>query len=296
MSQWQGKSKANTLGYKIFVFLLNNFGIKRAYLLLRFVSAYYFLFHHNSSKPILKFYRNKLGFSRAKSLINLYKNYFVFGQTIIDKVAVLAGAKTNFTYNFDGKNYLDEIVKQGKGGLLLSAHVGNWEGAGQMLEHINAKINIVMYDGEDENIKKYLNSVTGERTFNIILVKQDLSHIFEMRAALARNEIVCMHADRFLPGNKTISAPFFNQNAPFPYGPFLLALRLEVPVAFVYAFKKTWTHYHFYSSPLHFYNKSNGDTPDTVLKEYVVDLENKVKQYPEQWFNYYDFYYSNSTI
>ena len=166
--QWQGKSKANPTGYKIFVFLLEKFGVQAAYLLLYFVSFYYFIFSHKTSKPILYFYNKRLGFSKLKSFRFLYKNYFTLGQTLIDKVALMAKVKTNFTYNFDGKNNLEEIVKNGKGGLLLSAHVGNWEAAGQMLEHINTKVNIVMYDGEDANIKKYLDSVTGERTFKII--------------------------------------------------------------------------------------------------------------------------------
>ncbi len=288
--QWQGKSKANPTGYKIFVFLLEKFGVQAAYLLLYFVSFYYFIFSHKTSKPILYFYNKRLGFSKLKSFRFLYKNYFTLGQTLIDKVALMAKVKTNFTYNFDGKNNLEEIVKNGKGGLLLSAHVGNWEAAGQMLEHINTKVNIVMYDGEDANIKKYLDSVTGERTFKIIYVKNDLSHIFEIKNALTANEIVCIHADRFLAGNKTIQSDFCGENAPFPYGPFLLSLKMDTPTVFVYAFKETNKHYHFYSSPLHYYNKKNGDTEQTVLNDFKVDLENKIKLYPEQWFNYHDFY------
>ncbi len=290
MSQWEGKSKTNTTGYKIFVFLLEKFGLRAAYFLLYFVSLYYFLFAHKSSKPIIQFYTTKLGFSKLQSILKLYKNYFTFGQTLIDKVALMANIKTNFTYNFDGKHHLEEIVKRGKGGLLLSAHVGNWEAAGQMLEHINTKINIVMYDGEDENIKRYLDSVTGERAFKIIYVKNNLSHIFEIRNALAANEIVCIHADRFLPDNKTILQAFFSVEARFPYGPFLLALKMDAPTVFVFAFKETDMHYHFYSSDLHYYSKSNGDNEQTVLKDFVEDLEIKVKLYPEQWFNYYDFY------
>jgi len=288
--QWQGKSKANTTGYKIFVFLLETFGVQAAYLLLYFVSFYYFLFSHKTSKPILYFYQKRLGFSSFKSIRFLYKNYFRLGQTLIDKVALLAKVKTNFTYEFDGKHHLEEIVKRGKGGMLLSAHVGNWEAAGQMLEHINTKVNIVMYDGEDENIKKYLDSVTGERSFKIIYVKSDLSHIFEIKNALAANEIVCIHADRFLPGNKTITADFFGEKAQFPYGPFLLSLKMDAPTVFVFAFKETDKHYHFYSSELHYYSKSNGNTEQNVLNDFTEDLEKKVKLYPTQWFNYHDFF------
>ena len=293
MTKWQGKSKSNPTGYKIFVFIINNIGIKASYILLVFVAFYYFLFSIKTSKPIYNFYKTKLGFGTSKAVIYLFKNYFTLGQVLIDKVALLAKIKTNFTFHSDGKHHLEQIVKSGKGGLFLSAHAGNWEAAGQMLEHINTFVNIVMFDGEDENIKKYLDSVTGKRTFKIIYVKEDLSHIFQIKAALAANEIVCMHADRYLPGNKTLSASFLGEEAPFPYGPFLLSLKFDAPTVFVYAFKETSTHYHFYSSAPQNYSKSNGDTEMSVLIDFISDLENKVKKYPEQWFNYYDFYSHN---
>jgi hypothetical protein len=46
-TKWDGQSKAQVLGFKIFVFILNTFGLNPAYFLLRFVSFHYFLF----SKP-----------------------------------------------------------------------------------------------------------------------------------------------------------------------------------------------------------------------------------------------------
>ena len=221
----------------------------------------------------------------------LYLNYFRFGQTLIDKVAVMAGIPTNFTFDFDGENYLRDMVAQNKGGLLLSAHVGNWEAAGHLLKRMNTRINIVMYDGEDAQIKKYMSSVTGEKTFNIIFIKQnDISHIFKINEALSKGELVCMHADRFVHDNKTLSSNFLGEKANFPEGPYLLALKLKVPVAFVYAFKETSTHYRLFSTDLKYFSTANGDTSTSILNQYTASLEQMIKRYPEQWFNYYDFW------
>lgn len=44
MSSWHGKSKGTPLGYRIFVWVLKNFGVLPAYFLLRFVVVYYFFF------------------------------------------------------------------------------------------------------------------------------------------------------------------------------------------------------------------------------------------------------------
>lgn len=290
MPQWEGKSKGSSAGYKIFVFLIKSFGLSGAYLLLRFVTLYYFFFSPSTSKPILSFYRNKLHYSKLKALSTLYRNYYKLGQTLIDKVALMSGTVTNFTFDFDGEENLRKMISLQKGGLLLSGHLGNWEAAGHLLKRLNTKINIVMYDGEEANIKQYMDQVTGEKTFNIIYVKNDLSHIYKISQALASNEIVCMHADRYLPGNKTISTQFFGQAAKFPEGPFLLASKLRVPVVYVYAFKETASHYHFYSTEIKNFDSQKGDTIQSILDDYAGSLEKMASKYPEQWFNYYNFW------
>src|SRR4051794_31234116 len=102
MPSWQGKSKGTTFGYSIFVAVIKKFGVLPAYLLLRLVSFYYFLFSRHSSKIIYNFYRNKLHFGKLKALSKLYSNYYIFGQTLIDKIAVMSSAENKFTFNFDG--------------------------------------------------------------------------------------------------------------------------------------------------------------------------------------------------
>ena len=94
-TKWDGQSKGKVLGFKIFVFILNNFGLNPAYFLLRFVSCYYFLF----SKPnifIRDYFKKVHGYSNLKARLAVYKNNYMLGQTIIDKVAVMAGAKNPF--------------------------------------------------------------------------------------------------------------------------------------------------------------------------------------------------------
>ena len=291
MPSWQGKSKATPLGYRIFVAIIKKFGVLPAYLLLRFVALYYFLFSCKSSKIIYRFYRNKLQFGRAVSLCKLYRNYYIFGQTLIDKIAVMTGSENRFTFHFDGEHILRQITAMQKGGILLSAHIGNWEIAGFLLKRLNTKINIVIFDGEHQKIKQYLNSVTEKSAANFIVIKNDLSHIYEIAEAFKNNELVCMHADRFVEGNKTMQTSFIGQPARFPLGPFLLAAKFKVPVSFVFAMKETSLHYHFFAREIKDYSGyQKQDFMQQMLLEFAAEMEKKVKAYPEQWFNYYDFW------
>jgi predicted LPLAT superfamily acyltransferase len=291
MPAWQGKSKGNPLGYRIFVSVLKVGGVKPAYFMLRFVALYYFLFSWQTSKGTYYYFHKRLGFSKAKSILKLYRNYYLFGQSIIDKVVIMSGIPNKFTFNFDGIDNLRQIAAMNQGGLLLSSHIGSWEIAGELLEHINTRINIVMFDGEDKQIKQYMDSVTGERKINIIVIKNDLSHIFKINAAFQNNELVCMHADRFIEGNKTITREFLGEDAKFPAGPFVMAEKFKVPVTFVYALKESALHYHFFSSPVKDYSDlPKGEGMQQLINDFIISFENKVKTYPEQWYNYYNFW------
>ena len=100
-----------------------------------------------------------------------------------------------------------------------------------------------------------------------------------------------MPADRFLKGNKTVTINFLGAPAKFPAGPFVLASRFKVPVSFAYAMKESTFHYHFFASGIKEYLHLEKEAlSQQILLDFVSDMESKVKQYPEQWYNYYNFW------
>ena len=294
MPQWQGKSRGNKTGFRIFVWVLKNAGLKPAYLLLRLVAFYFFIFSGKAFRFQLDFFRKRLGYSWLRSVGNIYKNYYWFGQTIIDKIVLMSGMKNPFRFDFEGEDYLRQMVSRNKGGLLLSAHVGNWEIAGHLLQRLGTDMHIVMYDGEAQRIKDYLASVTEKHSAHIILIREDLSHIYAIQEALNNNAFVCMHADRFLEGNKTLNALFLNKMARFPAGPFLLARTFQVPVSFVFAMKDDSLDYHFYASAPKVYSGDRESSINEMLRDYCLSIENCIRKYPLQWYNYYNFWALNA--
>ncbi len=287
MTQWEGQSRGNVLGYRIFVFCLKHFGMGAAYFLLRFVALYFVFFSPKGTKAVHRFYR-RLGHSSLKAYFKVYQNYYVFGQTILDKVAIASGLRNRFTYEFDGIQHLRDLLAQQQGGVLISAHIGNFEIADHFFQEIDekAQINLVTTDRERRDIKEYLETVTSQSELKFIIIKDDGSHIFDIHAALKNNEIVCFTGDRYFEGIKTIEGSFLGKNARFPAGPFLLATRLKVPVIFVYVMKETNKHYHLYARTT---TVKHRDAQD-LLRRYIDNMEGMIKKYPLQWFNYFDFW------
>lgn len=292
MSSWDGKTRGGLTGYRIFVFILKTFGITVAYFLLRFVSVHYFLFSRKTNKHILYYFRQILGYGKLKAKISIYRNYYKLGQVLIDKVAVMAGLGKRFSYNWDGEEHLHNM---NDGGLLISAHIGSWEIAGNFLHRVNKRFNIVMLDEEHQKVKSYMEEVLTEKNLNVIPLKDDLSHLLAIKNALENKELVAIHADRFIEGSKTIRHKFLGREALFPEGPFYLAARFDAPVTFVFAVKESRKHYHFFATPAKRYETTskrliNADELRPMIKDYICQMEHIIGKYPLQWFNYHKFW------
>ena len=113
-----------------------------------------------------------------------------------------------------------------------------------------------------------------------------MSHIFDINNALRNNELICFTGDRYFKGTKVLRENLFGKETNFPAGVFLLASRLKVPVIFLYIMKEPKLHYHFYAEKAAFKNRDAQD----LLKQYTKSIEKKIKKYPYQWFNYFDFW------
>lgn len=296
MPSWSGKTRGGVAGYKTFVYIIKHFGLGFAYFLLFFVVFYFILTSPKAIAAAFHYFRRVQKYSIAKACLKIYHNYFVFGQTLIDKLVVMSGVKNKLRFSFDGEAYLHKMAEEKTGGMLMSAHIGSFEIAGYLLKRIDAKVNILMFEAEHENIKKYLSEVYKDITANIITIKEDMSHVYEIKKVFENKEFLCLHGDRFLEGTKTLKADFMGHTARFPSGPFYLAMKYNIPVSFVFAVKDSMYAYRFFATPpqTYYQEKLNLKKKEAhllgILNDYIKALESIAEKYPEQWFNFYYFW------
>lgn len=292
MAEWEGKSKGTPLGYKIFIFIINKIGTSAAYLLLYPVVAYYVLFSTKSNRAIRDYFLRLKAFSKKDIRASLFRTYFNMGQALIDKIAIISDSELKFEIERGGTRNLKAMDAQNTGGFLIGAHMGNWEIAGHLMKLYNTPVNIVLLDGEEEQIKNVMNEAMGDRHFKTIPIKKDMSHIFKIHEAARNKEFICIHGDRFLPEQKTLETSFLGGPAEFPAGPFVMASKLGLPISFVYGMKESAAKYHFYCTKPILGKVSKNE----VLAHYVQQLEEMVMRYPNQWFNFYPFWKSDKTL
>jgi predicted LPLAT superfamily acyltransferase len=290
--QWDGTSKGSPLGNRIFMWLISHLGLAPAYLLLVLVSFYYALFDYKSKRALKSYWAHldkKAGFMR------LWKHFFRFGMSLLDRYFFLLKNKKTLSFRTINEEAIVAAIQQKKGVVLLSAHIGNWEIAGNLLfDRIETPINVTMVDAEKTKIKEVFSAAFANRRVNIIPIGNDgLSFILAIHRALSRGEIVCMHGDRML-GNKGAIVRFLGEPVEFPVGPFSIAAITGAPVIPIFALKKGLFSYEMKAAkPIYISNDPHADRTVSVacaLENYVELLEQVVKENPYEWFNFYDFW------
>ena len=287
--QWNGKSRGGRFGYQFFVYTIRLLGVRCAYIFLAFIVIYFIPFAPKATKAIWQYNRQRRGLGIFASIKELYCHYYVFGQTLIDKIAMRGGLTSKYHYEFDNYQRFLEILNSGQGVVMIGAHIGCWEAGAGFFGNYGKKINIIMIDAEHQQIKDVLeDNANEENNYNIIPLNQNIiDAMLQMKVALNKGEYICFNGDRYIGKENTTSVDFLGSKALFPKGLFQIAVKCRVPVVFYYSMREPNCTYRFiFEEPL----LVNKPTPEYVLEQYSKSLEKIVTKYPRQWFNFYDFW------
>jgi predicted LPLAT superfamily acyltransferase len=283
---WSGRSRGTAFGYRIFLFFIRTFGVRSAYALLYLVVPYYALVARDSNTAIRAYFRRVRSVSPQANGLTPLRSYLALGRSIIDSTAVRNGITRGLRMTHEGQQHITAIADAGKGGLLISAHIGNWDLAGHVLTAVRDRISVVLLDREHQRIKEALRSGAQGPSYDIIPLKDDLSHLFRIHEALGQGRLLCFHGDRNMPGARTRQGGFLGAAADFPAGPFAVAAAHRVPVVISFVLRTGPLTYAFRASePI-----PAGSSAEAIFKRFLAELEAAVIAHPLQWFNYYDFW------
>lgn len=180
---------------------------------------------------------------------------------------------------------LDKLLAHGKGIIILSAHLGNWELGASALAARGYKINAVVLWIPDPKVNALYQQQREARQIRPIAMGRAAR---ESIAALRRNEIVALVADRDYTGARD-TIEFFGEPARLPHGPAKLALATGAPLLPVFMVRqRDDTFAYVIEEPI--WADKNQDTVETVMRGVVASLERGVSRYSEQWFLFHDLW------
>lgn len=292
---WKGRTGGHLLGQKALILFFRWLDVRLGYGIMALVAPFYMFFSRNACLAIYTFFRKRMGYPAAKALAATYRNHYAFGQVILDRFAVFAGKKRFFETNIVGNEHFRRLIAGDKGFVIAGSHVGNFEICGYLLNAGKKKINALIYAGETKIVQQNRVKTLGANNVNLIPVLDDMTHLFAAGNALQNGQIVSMPCDRHLGSAKAASCRFLGEEAAFPVGAFALAVHFDVEIVAIHVMKQSNKKYTVYVCPVRIDSSAaQKASPREKAQLYAVafaeNLEAIVRQYPEQWFNYYDFW------
>jgi Kdo2-lipid IVA lauroyltransferase/acyltransferase len=181
-----------------------------------------------------------------------------------------------------GLEHLDNALKLGRGVLVLTAHLDNWDMVAAMIALKGYRTNIIAKHLSTKAFDDFW--VATRARMNVTQIERAGS-IKQIITALRHNELVGFILDQHTHASDGVLVDFFNRPAWTMPGLAVLAQRYDVPVVPCFMVRNNISHHKIIFEPaIPFVEKA---TPDETIKYntqvYTKVLERYISEYPDQW-------------
>ena len=186
-----------------------------------------------------------------------------------------------------GKEILEKAMKEGKGCILLSSHLSNWEfGAAATSKLLGYKVNVVAASHRFGRIDRLFVRERESAGINVIQVEHAAREVLR---ALKRNEVVCILGDRDAT-DSGVQVDFFDKTCAFPKGPARFALKAGCPLIPGFVLRRTNDSFTIVFEQA-IQVPSDGERDEKVrlmTQAFARFTEEAIRWHPEEWGVFYD--------
>ena len=191
-----------------------------------------------------------------------------------DVLALFSGA--------EGMEHVERPLAEGRGVLLVSGHLGNWELGGAYLAARGLPVDAIARHMENPLFDGYVTRTRQRLGMRIV---HDEAAVKQVPRAIRSGRAVAMLVDQGAVGLASSWVPFFGREAKTPRGPAVFALRLEAPVVFGCALRQPDGRYRMHFEPVEVARTGDREEDvDRIVAAYTATLERWVRRAPEQYF------------
>lgn len=292
---WSSRSVGASWQHRFFYILIRLGGRRVAYLMLYFVVLYYMLLRADQRKKTQYYLRRR--FPENSALQRWFQSYQMsleLGKVLVDRAAVGILGSEVLRVSLQGREALLELLHEGRGVILLTAHVGCWQVAMVALRFLNTRVNLLMHREEGDVDRHFFEHGGGESPFHIIDPRDYLGGTLEMIGALKRGEVLSVMGDRMLGSDRnSVPVEFLGAEIAVPYSAYKIASATGAPIAVLLTSKSSYSGYGMELAGVI-------RVPETLGREreayrpyaqvFAELLEGYTKKYPFQFFNFYDMW------
>jgi KDO2-lipid IV(A) lauroyltransferase len=188
----------------------------------------------------------------------------------------------------ENMEYIDEGFKQGKGVILVTAHLGNWELGGVTLSMAGYAISTVALPHGSKRVTDFFNKQRENKGLKVFLLGNAVKWCIK---ALRNNKIVALVGDRdFTEGGRLME--FFGKPTLFPDGPAVLSLHTGAVIILGFMLRNeddTFTM--TLEKPLRYaLSGDRNKDQDNIIFQCKTIFEKYIRDYPDQWYMFRRFW------
>lgn len=221
---------------------------------------------------------------RAPSEAQVRQVFFHGALNYWDTLAIpqLSRAQLEALVLSDGWEHLNLALAQGKGAVMVGAHLGSLALAAQLIGARGYRVTGVVEPVEPRAVFDLLTSLRS--TFGLRFLPLGPAAAHELLAALRRGEIAGLIADRDVLGSGP-TVDLLGAPTRMPDGPAVLALRTGAPVLVAVAWRGPEGRFQAHIEPLSLPARAGDPRADTLaLVQAIADrLGYHIAAHPEQW-------------
>ncbi len=229
------------------------------------------------------------GLAKARSF-RVFVNY---AQAITNMYALHLGQGVPVETEFEGYEQIKHILDEKRGAIAITGHMGYWQITPFLMAARKWLPPMTMAMAEEPNRALGEFEEQFRAKHRIVYTTSSPFATIELANILRRGEFVGMQIDRHM-GAAHIMLPFCGRPAPFPIGSATLARATGSPLVPVFALARKGNRKKctvLVEKPIEVAHTRNRDADVRAAMEKVVEVyERYVRTYPEQWFNFYDFW------
>jgi KDO2-lipid IV(A) lauroyltransferase len=188
----------------------------------------------------------------------------------------------------EGMESFAEAHAAGKGVIVVTAHVGNWELGSLILNELGYDVTSVALFEKNERVSGLLNRHRAQRGVEILPAGGFLRGCYR---ALKNGRVVALLGDRDVTGGG-VEVDFFGEPVSLPQGPARLSVRTGAPIIAGALLRRANDSWHCVVSDPMFPNTEidQDDAVRSLIEQYASELENIIRWHPCQWSIFYDFW------